>query len=81
MKKLNLLLSPQAIMINGEFKCLGSTRHLINKFGEGLVLTLKMQRIPPRGNKVNNVEAAELSERKKLLKDFIKIRLKNSVLK
>jgi ATP-binding cassette subfamily A (ABC1) protein 3 len=68
-------------MINGEFKCLGSTQHLINKFGEGLVLTLKMQRIPPRGSRASNEEAVELSKRKKLLKDFIKNRLKNAVVK
>lgn len=30
-----------AIMVNGEFKCLGSVQHLKNKFSQGFVITLK----------------------------------------
>lgn len=32
----------QAIMVNGEFKCLGSTQHLKNKFSKGFFLTIKI---------------------------------------
>lgn len=33
-----------AIMVNGEFKCLGSAQHLKNKFSRGLILTIKLRR-------------------------------------
>lgn len=29
-------------MVNGEFKCLGSTQHLKNKFSKGFFLTIKI---------------------------------------
>ena len=31
-----------AIMVNGEFKCLGSPQHLKTKFGEGYTLIVKI---------------------------------------
>lgn len=31
-------------MVNGEFKCIGSTQHLKNKFSEGFFLTIKLER-------------------------------------
>lgn len=31
-------------MVNGEFKCLGSTQHLKNKFSKGFILTIKAGR-------------------------------------
>ena len=31
-----------AIMVNGQFKCLGSSQHLKNKFGEGYTLIAKV---------------------------------------
>lgn len=34
----------QAIMVNGEFKCLGSTQHLKHKFSKGFFLTVKIKR-------------------------------------
>lgn len=33
-----------AIMVNGEFKCIGSVQHLKNKFSKGYVLTIKLSR-------------------------------------
>ncbi|KAH8273382.1 hypothetical protein KR018_002047 [Drosophila ironensis] len=35
-----------AIMVNGEFKCIGSTQHLKNKFSKGLVLKMRVRRAP-----------------------------------
>lgn len=32
------------IMVNGQFKCLGSVQHLKNKYSQGFVLTMKMSR-------------------------------------
>lgn len=31
-------------MVNGNFKCLGSTQHLKNKFAEGYTLTIKVKK-------------------------------------
>ncbi len=33
-----------AIMVNGEFKCLGSIQHLKNKFSKGFNLTVKVKK-------------------------------------
>jgi len=33
-----------AIMVNGEFKCLGSVQHLKNKFSQGFNLTIKVRK-------------------------------------
>lgn len=33
-----------AIMVNGEFKCLGSVQHLKNKFSKGYTLSIKMRK-------------------------------------
>ncbi|KAG5675808.1 hypothetical protein PVAND_005680 [Polypedilum vanderplanki] len=35
------------IMVNGQFKCLGSVQHLKNKYSKGFVLTIKMLRDDP----------------------------------
>jgi ATP-binding cassette subfamily A (ABC1) protein 3 len=35
------------IMVNGQFKCLGSQQHLKNKYSKGFVLSVKMQRDDP----------------------------------
>lgn len=42
MEECEALCSRIAIMVNGEFKCLGSTQHLKNKFSKGYVLTVKV---------------------------------------
>lgn len=33
-----------AIMVNGEFKCIGSVQHLKNKFSKGFTLTIKLRK-------------------------------------
>lgn len=42
MEECEALCTRLAIMVAGEFKCLGSVQHLKNKFAKGLVLTLKL---------------------------------------
>lgn len=45
-----------AIMVNGEFKCLGSVQHLKNKFSQGFNLTIKVRKnisINPQTNFAN----------------------------
>lgn len=44
MEECEALCTRLAIMVNGEFKCLGSTQHLKNKFSEGFLLTIKLSR-------------------------------------
>lgn len=67
-------------MVNGEFKCLGSTQHLKNKFGEGFVLTMKLKRKGIEGDLVRT-ESQEMDEEKNAVKDFILQEFPDSVLK
>ncbi|XP_055842779.1 LOW QUALITY PROTEIN: uncharacterized protein LOC129909731 [Episyrphus balteatus] len=46
MEECEALCTRLAIMVNGEFKCIGSTQHLKNRFSKGLVLKFKMRKIP-----------------------------------
>ena len=43
MEECEALCTKLAIMVNGEFKCFGSTQHLKNKFGEGYTLSLRVK--------------------------------------
>ena len=42
MEECEALCTRIAIMVAGEFKCLGSAQHLKNKFSKGFILTIKM---------------------------------------
>lgn len=44
MEECEALCTRLAIMVNGEFKCIGSTQHLKNKFSKGFLLTIKLKR-------------------------------------
>ncbi len=44
MEECEALCTRIAIMVAGEFKCLGSAQHLKNKFSNGFNLTIKMKR-------------------------------------
>lgn len=43
MEECEALCTRLAIMVNGRFKCLGSCQHLKNKFGEGYIITVRVQ--------------------------------------
>lgn len=45
MEECEALCTRLAIMVNGEFKCLGSTQHLKNKFSKGFSLSIKVQKV------------------------------------
>ncbi|XP_041064203.1 retinal-specific phospholipid-transporting ATPase ABCA4 [Carcharodon carcharias] len=47
MEECEALCTRLAIMVNGQFKCLGTTQHLKYKFGDGYVVTLKVQGTQP----------------------------------
>ena len=42
MEECEVLCSRLAIMVNGQFKCLGSIQHLKNRFGEGYTLLIRV---------------------------------------
>ncbi|XP_055389641.1 phospholipid-transporting ATPase ABCA3-like [Condylostylus longicornis] len=44
MEECEALCTRLAIMVNGEFKCIGSTQHLKNRFSKGLILKIKIHR-------------------------------------
>lgn len=68
-------------MVNGEFKCLGSTQHLKNKFGEGFFLTLKLKRMSIEVGEVLRTESQEMLEEKNSVKEFIAQEFADSSLK
>lgn len=43
MEECEALCTRLSIMVNGEFKCLGSIQHLKNKYSKGYTLTIKVQ--------------------------------------
>ncbi|MGH0173668.1 UNVERIFIED_CONTAM: hypothetical protein FKN15_075354 [Acipenser sinensis] len=67
MEECEALCTRLAIMVNGQFKCLGSPQHLKSKFGSGYTLLAKMR----------VVEEQDLQR----LKDFIESTFHESVLK
>ncbi|XP_055623836.1 phospholipid-transporting ATPase ABCA3-like [Toxorhynchites rutilus septentrionalis] len=60
MEECEALCTRLAIMVNGEFKCLGSTQHLKNKFSKGFLLTIKVKKAEnvgaPQQQHVENVK-------------------------
>lgn len=60
MEECEALCTRIAIMVAGEFKCLGSAQHLKNKFSKGFILTIKMksddsESLTDIRNKIHNV--------------------------
>lgn len=81
MEECEALCTRLAIMVNGEFKCLGSTQHLKNKFGEGFVLTLKLKRISSDDGENSLIESQEMFKEKNSVKDFVQLKFHDAVLK
>lgn len=50
MEECEALCTRLAIMVNGEFKCIGSTQFLKNKFSKGFMLTIKINKAGLRPN-------------------------------
>ncbi|KRT85363.1 ABC transporter ATP-binding protein [Oryctes borbonicus] len=60
MEECEALCTRLAIMVNGTFKCLGSTQHLKNKFSEGYMLTIKVRKANTDTHETaTNIEAIE----------------------
>ncbi|XP_075459417.1 phospholipid-transporting ATPase ABCA1-like isoform X2 [Ascaphus truei] len=47
MEECEALCTKMAIMVNGNFKCLGSIQHLKNRFGDGYTVIIKVHGMPP----------------------------------
>ena len=50
MEECEALCTRLAIMVNGQFKCLGSIQHLKNKYGSGITLQVKVKQIVSDSN-------------------------------
>merc|ERR1719195_1338938 len=50
MEECEALCTRLAIMVNGQFKCLGSTQHLKSRFGKGYTLMIKVGSVPAQSN-------------------------------
>lgn len=72
MEECEVLCNRLAIMVNGEFKCLGSVQHLKNKFSKGFFLTIKAG---------HDLDMERLAKKLFIIKDFISRSFKNVVLK
>ncbi len=73
MEEAEALCTQLAIMVNGQFKCLGSTQHLKSKFGQGFVLSVKLSR--------SSSENDDMTEERKLVKNFIEEEFEGAQLK
>lgn len=56
MEECEALCTRIAIMVNGQFKCLGSTQHLKNTFSEGYTLTIKVRKMKVTEQSSSNIE-------------------------
>jgi len=57
MEECEALCTRLAIMVNGNFKCLGSTQHLKNKFARGYTLIVKIKKVPvPLANGIDSID-------------------------
>ncbi|XP_065074347.1 phospholipid-transporting ATPase ABCA3-like [Ochlerotatus camptorhynchus] len=63
MEECEALCTKLAIMVNGEFKCIGATQHLKNKFSSGYYLTIKLKK------KVTDAGDGKVSEIKAYIND------------
>lgn len=72
--KFQFVFTTQAIMVNGEFKCLGSTQHLKNKFSKGFFLTIKINRDNSPGISEQEQQTAEV-------KNFVDSNFAEAILK
>ncbi|XP_039428799.1 phospholipid-transporting ATPase ABCA3-like [Culex pipiens pallens] len=59
MEECEALCTRLAIMVNGEFKCLGSTQHLKNKFSKGFLLTIKVKKVDEQQAQQIRLEAVK----------------------
>lgn len=81
MEECEALCTRLAIMVNGEFKCLGSTQHLKNKFAQGFILTIKLKRKPGTDSGIELTEANGIILAKNKAKEFFEEKFSGVILK
>jgi ATP-binding cassette subfamily A (ABC1) protein 3 len=81
MEECEALCTKLAIMVNGQFKCLGSTQHLKTKFGEGFVLTVKIKRKSDDDDVASVSESDEMVSDRNVVKTFIEEKFEGAKLK
>lgn len=59
MEECEALCTRLAIMVNGEFKCIGSTQHLKSKFSKGYFLTVKIRKAESEANSSKRQDAVK----------------------
>lgn len=74
MEECEALCTRLAIMVNGEFKCLGSTQHLKNKFSKGYLLVIQMRN---RNTDYNDTSRRDVAK----VKSFVMANLAGAVLR
>nr|XP_022911475.1 ATP-binding cassette sub-family A member 3-like isoform X1 [Onthophagus taurus] len=72
MEECEALCTRLAIMVNGIFKCLGTTQHLKNKYSQGYTLTIKIKR-PESGREINKTDIEPIEQ-------FVRNNFPNAVL-
>ncbi|XP_062556427.1 phospholipid-transporting ATPase ABCA1-like [Armigeres subalbatus] len=79
MEECEALCTRLAIMVNGEFKCIGSTQHLKNKFSQGFVLIIKAKKMDS-AHKEKEESVSDVSDLQKI-KDFVTVNFSCAQLK
>ena len=72
MEECEALCTRLAVMVNGKFKCLGSSQHLKSKFSKGYTLIMKL---------VSHNDSEIMAASTRRLMDFVAERFPNSLLK
>lgn len=82
MEECEALCTRIAIMVNGKFRCLGSTQHLKNKFAKGYTLTIKVKKIPRSSSESFNTSSQSIVSRDDMypIKAFIEESFPGAVL-
>jgi len=52
MEECEALCTRLAIMVNGQFKCLGSTQHIKDRFGDGYIVVIRIKGSLPQMNPI-----------------------------
>ncbi len=70
MEECEALCDRLAIMVNGQFRCLGGPQHLKNKFGQGFSVIIKLDRT-----------LDDTSDKKEMVADFMAKRFQDCTIK
>jgi len=77
MEECEALCTRMAIMVNGKYRCLGSTQHLKNKFGAGYTLIARVSY--PDGGGMPNIQAVQTFVEEKFPGSILKDKHQNLV--